>query len=30
MMPKFFILHIYLATTGHTPLVLTKSMVTGW
>lgn len=30
MMLTFFIVHVYLTTTGHTPLAHIKSMVTGW
>ncbi|SCC93782.1 putative Transmembrane di-heme cytochrome [Thiomonas sp. X19] len=30
MMLLFFIAHVYLATTGHTPLTYIKAMVTGW
>ena len=30
MMLVFFIAHVYLATTGHTPLSYIRAMVTGW
>lgn len=30
MMLLFFTLHVYLATTGHTPLTYIKAMITGW
>lgn len=30
MMLLFFTLHVYLATTGHTPLAYIKAMITGW
>lgn len=30
MMLAFVIAHIYLATTGHTPLAHIKAMITGW
>ena len=30
MMLVFFIVHVYLATTGHTPLAYIKTMITGW
>lgn len=30
MMLLFFIAHVYLATTGHTPLTYIKAMITGW
>lgn len=30
MMLTFFIVHVYLTTTGHTPTAHIKSMVTGW
>jgi thiosulfate reductase cytochrome b subunit len=30
MMLTFFIVHVYLTTTGHTPLAHIKSMITGW
>jgi thiosulfate reductase cytochrome b subunit len=30
MMLIFMIAHIYLATTGHTPLAHIKAMITGW
>lgn len=30
MMATFFVLHIYLATTGATPLAHIKAMITGW
>jgi thiosulfate reductase cytochrome b subunit len=30
MMLIFTITHIYLATTGHTPLAHVKAMITGW
>lgn len=30
MMLVFFILHVYLTTTGHTPLAHIKTMITGW
>jgi thiosulfate reductase cytochrome b subunit len=26
----FFIVHVYLTTTGHTPTAHIKAMVTGW
>jgi thiosulfate reductase cytochrome b subunit len=26
----FFIVHVYLTTTGHTPTAHIKSMITGW
>jgi thiosulfate reductase cytochrome b subunit len=30
LMLAFFIAHVYLATTGHTPLSYIRAMVTGW
>ncbi|MBU0620893.1 MAG: cytochrome b/b6 domain-containing protein [Gammaproteobacteria bacterium] len=30
MMLVFFIAHVYLTTTGHTPLAHIKTMITGW
>jgi thiosulfate reductase cytochrome b subunit len=30
MMLIFLIAHVYLATTGHTPLAHIKAMITGW
>ena len=30
MMLIFFIAHVYLSTTGHTPLAHIKAMITGW
>ncbi len=30
MMLVFFIVHAYLATTGHTPFAYIKTMITGW
>ncbi len=30
MMLVFFIAHVYLATTGHTPTSYIKAMITGW
>jgi len=30
MMLTFFIVHVYLTTTGHTPLAHIKTMLTGW
>ena len=30
MMLTFFIVHVYLTTTGHTPLAHIKTMITGW
>jgi len=30
MMLIFFIAHVYLTTTGHTPLAHIKAMITGW
>jgi thiosulfate reductase cytochrome b subunit len=30
MMLLFFIAHVYLATTGQTPLTYIKAMITGW
>lgn len=30
MMLVFFIVHVYLTTTGHTPTAHIKSMITGW
>ncbi len=30
MMLTFFIVHVYLTTTGHTPTAHIKSMITGW
>ncbi len=30
MMLIFFIVHVYLTTTGHTPLAHIKAMITGW
>ena len=30
MMLVFFIVHVYLTTTGHTPLAHIKTMITGW
>ena len=30
MMLIFFIVHVYLATTGHTPLSYIRAMITGW
>jgi thiosulfate reductase cytochrome b subunit len=30
MMLTFFIVHVYLTTTGHTPFAHIKTMVTGW
>jgi thiosulfate reductase cytochrome b subunit len=30
MMLVFFIAHVYLTTTGHTPMAHIKTMVTGW
>jgi thiosulfate reductase cytochrome b subunit len=30
MMLLFFIAHVYLTTTGHTPLAHIKAMITGW
>jgi len=30
MMLVFFIAHVYLTTTGHTPLAYIKTMITGW
>jgi thiosulfate reductase cytochrome b subunit len=30
MMLVFVISHVYLATTGHTPLAHIKAMITGW
>lgn len=30
LMLSFFIVHVYLTTTGHTPTAHIKSMVTGW
>ena len=30
MMLLFFIAHVYLTTTGHTPLAYIKAMITGW
>lgn len=30
LMLSFLIIHVYLATTGHTPLAHIKAMITGW
>ncbi len=30
MMLVFFIAHVYMATTGHTPFAYVKAMITGW
>jgi thiosulfate reductase cytochrome b subunit len=30
MMLVFFIVHVYLTTTGHTPTAHIKAMITGW
>jgi thiosulfate reductase cytochrome b subunit len=30
MMLAFLIGHLYLSTTGHTPLAHIKAMITGW
>jgi len=30
LMVSFFVVHIYLTTTGHSPTALTRAMVTGW
>jgi thiosulfate reductase cytochrome b subunit len=30
MMLIFLIAHVYLTTTGHTPLAHIKAMITGW
>jgi thiosulfate reductase cytochrome b subunit len=30
MMLVFFVVHVYLTTTGHTPLAHIKTMITGW
>jgi thiosulfate reductase cytochrome b subunit len=30
LMLIFFIIHVYLTTTGHTPLAHIKAMITGW
>ena len=30
LMLAFFIVHVYFATTGHTPMAHIKAMVTGW
>jgi thiosulfate reductase cytochrome b subunit len=30
MMLVFFIAHVYLTTTGHTPTAHIKTMITGW
>lgn len=30
LMLAFFIVHVYLSTTGHTPLSHIKAMITGW
>jgi thiosulfate reductase cytochrome b subunit len=30
MMLIFLIVHVYLTTTGHTPLGHIKAMITGW
>jgi thiosulfate reductase cytochrome b subunit len=30
MMLTFFFVHVYLTTTGHTPLAHIKTMITGW
>jgi thiosulfate reductase cytochrome b subunit len=30
MMLLFLIAHVYLTTTGHTPLAHIKAMITGW
>lgn len=30
MMLTFFIVHVYLTTTGHTPLAHIRTMITGW
>jgi thiosulfate reductase cytochrome b subunit len=30
MMLTFFIVHVYLTTTGHTPFAHIKTMITGW
>jgi thiosulfate reductase cytochrome b subunit len=30
MMLVFFIAHVYLTTTGHTPFAHIKTMITGW
>jgi cytochrome b subunit of formate dehydrogenase len=30
MMLIFFIVHVYLATAGHTPTAHIKAMITGW
>jgi thiosulfate reductase cytochrome b subunit len=29
-MLAFLIIHVYLATAGHTPLAHIKAMITGW
>jgi thiosulfate reductase cytochrome b subunit len=29
-MLAFLIVHVYLATTGHTPFAHIKAMITGW
>jgi len=29
-MLTFLIVHVYFATTGHTPLAHVKAMITGW
>jgi thiosulfate reductase cytochrome b subunit len=30
MMLVFFIVHVYLTTTGHSPFAHIKTMITGW
>jgi len=30
MMLIFFIVHVYLATAGHTPMAHIKAMINGW
>lgn len=30
LMLAFLIIHVYLATAGHTPLAHIKAMITGW
>jgi thiosulfate reductase cytochrome b subunit len=29
-MLSFFVVHVYFATTGHTPTAYIKAMITGW
>jgi thiosulfate reductase cytochrome b subunit len=30
MMALFFVVHVYFATTGHTPIAHIKAMITGY